>query len=384
MILAIVFSGMLTWLTIYLSARVGLGKDESTGVQKFHTHSVARLGGIPIFVALCSALLLEAWLNAATADIVTRLIVCVLPAFLIGLVEDITRRAGITSRLVLTMVSAALAFWLLDGQLSRLDLPVVDAVLASSPLVCLLLTMFAAGGVAHSVNIIDGYNGLSGFFSVAAFISLGVIAHVAGDSLLASFCFISAAAVAGFVVWNFPFGRIFLGDSGAYMIGFLLAEFSVLLVHRNPAVSAWAPLLIMLYPIWETVFSMVRRASKGGLSQMVQPDALHLHQLVYRRLMKRFLGSANPRHTIYRNSFTSIYLWVLIVCSMLPAVLFSSSPPILMAFALLYVFTYNACYRGIVRFGVPRWLVARPAFLAVIAVATQVIPEFAEAPEAEE
>lgn len=384
MISAIVFSGFLTWLTIYISARVGLGKDESTGVQKFHTHAVARLGGLPIFIALCSALLLEAWLISASTDTVTRLIVCVLPAFLIGLVEDVTRRAGITSRLLLTMVSAALAFWLLDGQLSRLDLPIVDAVLASSPLVCLMLTMFAAGGVAHSVNIIDGYNGLSGFFSVAAFISLGVIAHGAGDSTLASFCFISAASVAGFVVWNFPFGRIFLGDSGAYMIGFLLAEFSVLLVHRNPEVSAWAPLLIMLYPIWETVFSMARRASKGGLSQMVQPDALHLHQLVYRRLMKRFLGSSNPRHGIFRNSLTSVYLWVLILCSMIPAVVFSSNASVLMGFALLYVVTYNICYRGIVRFGVPRWMVARPAFLAAVAAATQVIPEFAEASELEE
>jgi hypothetical protein len=116
----------------------------------------------------------------------------------------------------------------------------------------------------------------------------------------------------------------------------------------------------MIYPVWETVFSMIRRGSEGGLHRMGQPDALHLHQLIYRRLMKRFVGSPNPQHRILRNSLTSVYLWALALMSIVPAVLFWNRPSVLMAFAGLFIVSYGVLYAGIVRFRVPRWLVAAP------------------------
>lgn len=349
-----------TWLTILLARHHQIGSDEASGVQKFHDHWVPRLGGVPVFAAFVTTILLAAWLSNSEIDRSVRLLVCTLPAFGIGLLEDVTRKAGVSPRLLFTMIAAAIGWWLLDARLLRLDLPVVDGLLLAYPLAAFALTLFAAGGVAHAVNIIDGYNGLSGFVIAAAFAGMALVAWQVGDAFVLRVSVVAVIAVAGFLAWNFPYGRIFLGDSGAYFLGFLFAEMAILLVHRNPGVSAWCPMLLMIYPVWETVFSMIRRGSEGGLHRMGQPDALHLHQLVYRRLMKRYVGSPSPEHRILRNSLTSVYLWGLALMSIVPAVLFWNRPLILMLFAALFIVSYGVLYIGIVRFRVPRWLVAAP------------------------
>lgn len=346
------------WLTIRMAHQLKFGGDESSGVQKFHDHWVPRLGGIPIFIALFSSLLLLAWMNRDDETISTYLIVCTLPAFGIGLLEDVTRRAGVLPRLLMTMVAAGLGWWLLNAGLHRLDIPGVDTLLAISPLFALLLTMVAAGGVAHAINIIDGYNGLSGFFVIVVLVSISLVAWQVGDVLIAQIALLSAASVLGFLVWNFPFGRIFMGDAGAYLLGFLVAELSMMLVVRNPQVSPWCPLLLMVYPVWETLFSMSRRAMYS-LSNMGQPDALHLHQLIYRRLMKRYGSSKNAHHRLMRNSFTSLYLWALAVMCAVPAVLFWSQTGILMLFSVLFAVSYVVFYRRLVRFRAPRFMVIK-------------------------
>lgn len=359
LILGLVSSLWLTWLTIGISRRHCFGVDEVAGVQKFHSHWVPRLGGIPIFVSFISTLLLAAWMLDTHVDSTTRLLVCVLPAFGIGLIEDVTRKAGVLSRLLMTMVAAAIGWWLLEGQLDRIDIPGVDSLLAGAGFLSFALTLIAAGGVAHAVNIIDGYNGLSGFFACLAFAGLAAVALQVGDEFVFRAAAVGAVSMLGFLAWNFPFGRIFLGDAGAYFAGFLLAELSILLVHRNPGVSAWCPMLLMIYPVWETLFSILRR-SGGGLRRIGQPDALHLHQLVYRRLIKRYVGSKNPDHMILRNSLTSVYLWVLVILSIVPAVLFYDNRAVLTFLCACFALSYLLIYGRIVRFQVPRWIVAKP------------------------
>jgi len=357
-LLALASSFWLTGVTIAVAKRRGLGADESSGVQKMHSHWVPRLGGLPIFMAFSVALLLLAWCTRAHVDLSVRLLVCLAPAFGIGLLEDVTSQAGVLTRLIFTMIAAALGWWLLDGQLVRLDLPGVDTVLSAFWPLAFVLTLIAAAGVAHAVNIIDGFNGLAGFFAVVALAAIGIVAFQVGDSFLMRVALLGAASVLGFFFWNYPFGKIFLGDAGAYFIGFLIAELSILLVYRNPSVSAWFPMLLMIYPVWETLFTMARRAA-GGVRRIGQPDALHLHQLVHKRLVKRFIGARTGHAKVLRNALTSPFLWTLALMSALPAVLFWQHAHILGLFCTLFAASYIMIYLRIVRFRVPRWMVIR-------------------------
>ncbi|MGH8516883.1 MAG: MraY family glycosyltransferase [Panacagrimonas sp.] len=353
---ALATSAWLTHSTISFARRYGLGTDDSVGVQKFHRHWVPRLGGVPIFIALVSTLLLVAWATRTEVFATVALIVCLLPAFAIGLLEDLTQRAGVLVRLVVTMLSASLGWWLLEGRLTRLDIPYVDEMLVAFVPAAFVLTLIAGAGIAHAVNIIDGYNGLSGFFVAVIFLSIGWVAHDVGDAFICRTALLAAAATLGFLAWNFPGGRIFLGDAGAYLLGFLIALLSILLVSRHPQVSPWFPMLLVVHPVWETLFSMYRRA-RHGLSQVGKPDALHLHSLIYRRVVKHYGVSRHGDNRSRRNATTSMYLWFVALLCAVPAVLWWRNTAILMACCGTFVFLYGSLYRRLVRFRVPRILI---------------------------
>lgn len=357
---ALATSAWLTHSTISFARRYGLGADEGSGVQKFHCHWVPRLGGVPIFIALASTLLLIAWATRTEVFATVALIVCLLPAFAVGLLEDLTRRAGVLLRLVVTMFSAALGWWLLEGKLTRLDIPYIDEGLMAFAPAAFALTLIAGAGIAHAINIIDGYNGLSGFFVAVIFLSLGWVAHLVDDAFICRTALIAAAATLGFLAWNFPRGRIFMGDSGAYLLGFLVALLSILLVARHPQVSPWFPMLLVVHPVWETLFSMGRRA-RYGLSEMGKPDALHLHSLIYRRVVKHYGMSRRGDYRQRRNATTSVYLWFVAVVCAVSAVLLWDDTPRLMACCIAFITLYGLLYRRLVRFKVPRILMVAVA-----------------------
>lgn len=174
------------------------------------------------------------------------------------------------------------------------------------------------------------------------------------------FCFAMVGSIAGFLFWNFPRGLMFAGDGGAYLVGFMIAEVSVLLVARHAQVSPWFPMLCVIYPVFETLFSIYRRKFLQG-RRIGHPDALHLHQLIYMRLVRWMVGSKNADHKTMRNSLTSPYLWALSSVSVVPAMLFWQNTKVLVAFCIIFAISYICLYRMIIRFRTPRWLVLRRA-----------------------
>ncbi|MEQ6292395.1 glycosyltransferase [Vogesella sp. GCM10023246] len=326
------------------------------GVQKFHVVPVPRIGGVPIMLGLLVGCALSGYLN--TSIWVLLLLLSALPAFGFGLLEDVTKKIGPLERLLATFVSAMLGCFLIQAMLIRLGVPAIDHMLAHYWWLSLLVTIVAVSGVAHAFNIIDGYNGLSGMVSVFIFAAIAYVCIKVHDIVLMSVCMAMIGAILGFLFWNFPRGLIFAGDGGAYLIGFMIAEISVLLVSRNAEVSPWFPLLCVIYPVFETLFSIYRRKFLQGRG-VVGADALHLHQMIYRRLVRWMVGSHETRHLIQRNSLTSPYLWLLCSFSVLPAMLFWNRTWVLLVFVMLFVLGYLYLYRLIVRFRTPHWLTLR-------------------------
>ena len=321
------------------------GDTITNGPQKIHTAPVPRIGGLTIFVGFVVGTGFSAWRGYVSYPIAALVVVCGLPAFLGGFYEDITKRGGILMRLAATFLSAGLGFWFLDGRLDRLDVPFLDQFLRLAPL-SLLFTMFAAGGVSQSLNLIDGLNGLAAFVGMVILSAIGFVAWRIGDPLVLSICLSAAGGILGFFLWNFPRGKIFCGDGGAYFIGFIIAEVSVLLVHRHHEVSAWFPLMAAAYPIWETVFSMFRRRMAGRST--TQPDALHLHSLVYRWAGLLFDGYAIGKSGWRRNSLSSAVCWIFPVLAAVIAVCFWNNSTSLYVGAFVFAVLYILAYRPLV------------------------------------
>lgn len=326
-----------------------------SGVQKFHSEPVPRIGGLAILLGLVIAALQLRLSYPQVSTGILLLLVCGMPAFLSGLAEDLTKRVSPQIRLVCTMAAGLLAYFVLDIRATRVDVPLFDTWLYYLP-VSLPFTMIAIGGLANAVNIIDGFNGLAAMVAFMMFGSLAYVAFQVSDAVVLSASLSMMGAVMGFFIWNFPAGLIFLGDGGAYFLGFMLAELSLILVNNHPQVSAWYPVLLAMYPLFETCFSIYRKRFVRGISPGI-PDGVHLHMLVYKRLMRWAVGARTAHALTHRNSLTSPYLWLLCLLAVLPASLFWRQTRVMIGFIALFVVIYVWLYVSIVRFRTPRWLV---------------------------
>lgn len=349
-------SALLTLLVIKQSIFNGAALDSDfDGVQRVHSHRVSRIGGLPIYLSVLFTAAVSIWRQPMLLQLLTPLLLCAFVAFVGGLFEDYTGTVRASRRLLLTMAAALLGYLLLEARIAHIDLPFGQLVLSSHWL-ALPLTILAVAGIANAVNIIDGFNGLASMVTICMLLSLGYVALQVGDMFVLVTALMVAGAIAGFLIWNYPVGLIFLGDGGAYFIGFMLGELALLLVMRNPAVSTWYAALLLIYPAFETLFSAYRRMFVRGKSPTI-PDGIHLHSLIFRRIVRWTVGSEDARALVQRNARTAPYLWLFSLMAVIPATLFWENTIILMVFCLLFVASYVWLYARIVRFKSPRWLI---------------------------
>lgn len=325
-----------------------------SGPQKIHHGATPRIGGVPIFIGLLAGF------SVISFDYLgfncVPFLITLLPVWLAGMTEDLTKKVSPFARLLAAFFASVSGMWLMDARLVRLDNIHVDYYLSTYLALSVLLTMIAVGGITHAINIIDGFNGLAGMIVVMILSALAYVCNEVGDTFLFAQCVALIGATIGFLFWNYPRGSIFAGDGGAYLWGFMIAEISVLLLHRNPQVSPWFPVLLLIYPTWETIFSMYRRKIVRGRPAGL-PDGIHLHSLIYKRLVRRMVGSKEAAHMIRRNSMTSPYLWALAAFSIAPAIFFWRDTGWLLFFMGAFVLFYGFLYSMIVRFKVKRWMI---------------------------
>ncbi|MCS3507919.1 glycosyltransferase [Achromobacter sp. JUb104] len=359
LLVAFVVSLVFTLLVLRFNALHGrfTADHETQGVQKYHDKPVPRVGGVAIVFAMACILVLATLREASLSNEPLTLLAVAMPAFFGGLAEDLTKRVRVLLRLSLAMLSGMAAYYFLGATLTRLDIIGIDWLLQFGP-ISFVVTAVAIAGAANAINIIDGYNGLAAVVSAMIFAGFAYVSYYLGDRLLLVACVGMIGALFGFLLWNYPRGLIFLGDGGAYFIGFMIGTVSVLMLARHPNVSAWFPLLLCIYPVFETLFSIYRKKWLRGVSPGA-PDGVHLHMLIYKRVVRWAVGSRELRHRNQRNSMTSPYLWLLSSLAVIPAVLFWQMPYVLMGCAAAFSITYVLLYRKLVLFRMPRWMIIK-------------------------
>lgn len=271
-----------------------------------------------------------------------------------GVAEDLTHRLNPKWRLCCTLLAGVAAVVFLGIGVDRFGIGWLDRYWSLLPWAAAVLAVLAVAGLPHAFNLIDGYNGLASTVAIICCFAIAYVALQVGDRQLAGTMVALAGATAGFLLWNYPRGLIFAGDGGAYLWGSVIAVAAIQLVQRHPQVSPWFPMLLLIYPVWETVFSSYRKLARGQSPGLA--DALHFHQLIYRRIVRGVLDEDHARRMLRRNNRTSPYLWGFALLTVIPATLFWNNTRVLIAFSVLFVASYLYAYFSIVRFKVPRWL----------------------------
>ncbi|MGC6518296.1 MAG: MraY family glycosyltransferase [Candidatus Puniceispirillaceae bacterium] len=247
--------------------------DADNGVQKIHQGQVPRIGGLGVMAALFLSCL---WLDEG-AELGLMLAV-ILPAFIFGFVEDISKNVTPLWRLLACCLTG-LAAWVSGISIGIVEIWFIDDLLRH-PVMSLVVTIIVVAALANAMNMVDGLNGLASGYAILASGVFAGLAYFHGDMTLFAINLCFGAVLAGFFVFNWPFGKIFLGDGGAYLIGSFLALSAMKLAQSDNGITQAFTLVILAYPAWEIMMVMMRRFVKK--SPLMLPDDQHLHTQLYR------------------------------------------------------------------------------------------------------
>ena len=272
---------------------------DASAIQSAHTGFVPRVGGIAIYCSIVTMFPIS-YFYKLDLDYLIWLIISTLPIFIIGLAEDLGYQMSPKIRLLAAVFSGIIVLVSYGFWVTRLEIPGLDFFMSYAPF-GIAMTLFATTGVVNAFNLIDGINGLSSYIAISTAMFLSILSYQVEHYQLACFYVLFMACVLGFACLNFPFGKVFLGDAGAYTLGHLLVWSAIILFNYSDDISPFAILLIFFWPVADTGLAIWRRWKLGYPTD--KPDRLHFHQLTMRFLEIRFFGRrkrkiANPMATI--------------------------------------------------------------------------------------
>lgn len=266
---------MIAWMGTFgtIKRRGTLGLDTPDGRRKLHDKPVSRLGGLPIYLTLMIGMGVAYWGSGVSLEGWLPLILCNSLMFSVGLADDF-KPLGARVKLI-GQIGAALILYSFGLSIDVLSNPFGTGGLElgwwSLPLTLLWLV-----AIPNVINLIDGMDGLAGGFGLFLSLTLAFVGFVSGFQDIMIISIVMAGALSGFLFFNLPPARIFLGDGGAYLIGFFVASVSLKCSNKGSIIAALLVIVIALgVPILDTAFAILRRAIRGV--PIFRADAEHIH-----------------------------------------------------------------------------------------------------------
>ena len=281
-LIALILAALLTPLVLWIALRTGA--VTLPGGRHVHVRKIPRLGGVAIAVSTLTPLVLLMLLTPDATEFahqnlgkVAGLLAGSIIVCCVGAIDDI-RPVAASNKLLLHVAAAGLAF-AVGFRIQAVYLPyfgVVEMGVFAAP-----ITIAWIIGITNAVNLIDGLDGLAAgvvFFAAATNLVVALVGgYHPGQAMIALLMASLMGALLGFLFYNFNPARIFMGDSGSYFLGFVLATSSLLapMQKTSTAVALLAPVVALGVPIFDTLFSVVRRYLEKR--PVFSPDRGHIH-----------------------------------------------------------------------------------------------------------
>ena len=283
-----------------ISSSNNINSIEYSGEQRVHEGEVARVGGLLIYIFLILFSFLTS--NPLLSQPLQLILLCALPMMIVTVKEDFFHNVGFKTRLIALIISS---FLLLN--LAVESFPVVNYIplisnLFNSPLFSFCFFTICLVALANGCNFIDGMNGLFGFYILGCLMSCLQLTYIVNDQFMGQYILLYAIPVILFLSLNFPLGKIFMGDSGAYLMALLTGVWVISFFSIHDFISSWNAGLILFYPIIEVAYSFVRKLFQK--KSPFYPDREHLHLKVF-DILNTALNK--PRLS---NNLTTIFLAV--------------------------------------------------------------------------
>ena len=275
-ILAVLISFMATPLVKKLAFKVG-AVDVPKDDRRVHKEPMPHMGGLAIFAGVAISMLIFLPLNKSTLSILLGGTVIVIG----GVIDDLW---DLKPKYKFGFQILAGLILIIGG--SRIEF-ITNPFAESTTLLYLNwlsipITLFWIVGITNTLNFIDGLDGLSAGVAMISSLSLMVVAGRFGYTHITIISAVVAGACLGFLPFNFNPAKIFMGDTGALFLGFMLAVISIEGVMKSVAtIAVIAPILILGVPIFDTTFAIFRRLLNG--QSVAAADKGHLHHRLLNR-----------------------------------------------------------------------------------------------------
>lgn len=254
--------------------------------RRVHTSATPRLGGVAIYLSVLLALsslllvsnLVTEWLGYFT-PVFFKVLVPASLVLLLGVYDDLRGTNAVVKFVGLGLIASL--FYAMGGRIEILAVPFVGAV-HFPPVIGFVLTVFWLVAISNAFNLLDGMDGLATGAALFSSIVILIVALSGGHLVMIVVSIVLCGALAGFLRYNFNPASIFLGDSGALFIGFLLASLSLLGAQKaTTAIAVITPILAFGLPVVDTTVTMARRLV--GRRPIFQGDGEHIHHMLLAR-----------------------------------------------------------------------------------------------------
>ena len=247
-----------------------VGAVDMPNARKIHKKAMPRMGGLAIFGGFLIGYILY-------GDITTQMLSVLIGSFIIfllGIFDDI-KPIPAKYKFLVQIIAAIIV--VVYGKIYFTELTFLGLKIEFSLLVSYVLSVFFIVAISNAINLIDGMDGLASGISSIYFATIATIAIVlnrlGGLDIVLSL--IMLGATLGFLAWNFPPAKIFMGDSGSLFLGFMISIIALLGFKVTTLTSLVIPITILAIPIFDTVLAILRRMLKG--ESIGSPDKEHFH-----------------------------------------------------------------------------------------------------------
>jgi len=312
--------------------------NQFTKPQAFHESPISTVGGVGIFFSML--IVYFNFLLFKSIFFSEYLSFCTL-FFILGLMDDIKIDIKPTTRLVLMIIFLIILIQYNNFYLDKTGIEFLNNWIENSKIFSLIFICLCFLFIINGANLIDGYNGLLGLHSLIILVNLFLINYLNKNADLASLLFFEILILIIFLTFNFPKAKIFLGDSGSYLLGAFIAISAIKTSIANPTISPFYFCIILFYLFFEVFFSFFRKLIKEKISPL-HPDQKHLHMLLYKMLVKK------NNDKLKSNYLVSIIINLIYLIMIIPAIFIMKDGTLCKYYSLIffifYFFSYKIAY----------------------------------------
>tara|TARA_B100000035_G_scaffold305943_1_gene307381 strand:- start:2486 stop:3523 length:1038 start_codon:yes stop_codon:yes gene_type:complete len=327
------FQAIFILIIVSKKNKLSIISSDYTAIQKIHENYTPPFGGLIIFITFYSYL----FFFYKTNNYFTNLSILI-PSIIIitvGSIEDFYNNIKPIVRFLVIFI-CSIFYCAITPELPSIEVWKIGEIINDNSFLAILFFSLCMTALSNGMNMIDGMNGLSGLTALSitiSLISLNFLFDI--NTIDIKILIIFAGTLIVFLIFNFPFGKIFLGDAGAYWVGWLLGAV-VIKIFSNSQLNSWAAVLMLFYPTMEVCFSTIRKLVDK--KNPLLPDLKHLHLKIFFILK----GPIERNHQF--NSFTTICLMPFWICPVLTIIWIQFQPDLALYFLILFILLYLLYY----------------------------------------